>query len=52
MNIASSIDLKSKDYYTKMINRAKEIDSLNQNKERLRQQNINNIHMKRLNVNK
>jgi len=28
MNIASSIDVKSKDYYTKMINRAKEIDNL------------------------
>ncbi|CDW84163.1 UNKNOWN [Stylonychia lemnae] len=52
MNIASSIDLKSKDYYTKMINRAKEIDNLHQNKEKIRQQNINNIHMKRLSVNR
>eukprot|EP00347_Sterkiella_histriomuscorum_P009581 403340655 len=50
--ITKSIDMKSKDYYTKMIQRANEIDSTEKNQEKMKKENSHNLHMKRLSVNR
>jgi hypothetical protein len=50
--VRNTYDLKSKDYYQKMMNRVKEIESTSQGQDHQRRKEAYNLHMKRLSVNK